>query len=181
MDTNRAAYWIALAALALGLNSEYRQGNFQALHRVASHAETVLCRISTGAEHNLVMARALASTSEGPSSVHDLLASASGPAMTRNQAEQLRDSIQERLREQVQGQIRAQIRAQSEAIRAQAEMRRVEVERSRSEYALVSAVNRSVNRTVNIRTVFCPKVSTRVVVSVKPELADVSKEFDDTF
>jgi len=26
MDTNKAAYWIALGVLALGLNNEYRQG-----------------------------------------------------------------------------------------------------------------------------------------------------------
>ena len=40
MDANKAAYWIALGVLALGLNSEYRRGNFEPLHRVASRAET---------------------------------------------------------------------------------------------------------------------------------------------
>jgi len=33
MDANKAGYWIAVGVLALGLNSEYRHGNFVALHR----------------------------------------------------------------------------------------------------------------------------------------------------
>ena len=38
MNTNKAAYWIALGVLALGLNSEYQHGRFVALHRVAGRA-----------------------------------------------------------------------------------------------------------------------------------------------
>jgi hypothetical protein len=166
MDANKAAYWIALGVLALGLNSEYRQGNFPALHRVASRAENALCRISTDAQHTLAMARAL--TSGNQTSVRDLVASASGPRMARDQAEQLRESIRERVREQV--------RAQAKVLRAQAEMQRAEIEQTRSEFMAVGAVNRG----MNIRTVVCPKTRSRVVVRDKPEVVDVSGESDDT-
>jgi hypothetical protein len=162
MDANKAAYWIALGVLALGLNSEYRQGNFPALHRVVSRAENALCRISTDAQHTLAMARAL--TSGNQTSVRDLVASASGPRMARDQAEQLRESIRER------------VRAQAKVLRAQAEMQRAEIEQTRSKFMAVSAVNGG----MNIRTVVCPKTRSRVFVSVKPEVLDVSGESDDT-
>jgi hypothetical protein len=172
MDANKAAYWIALGVLALGLNSEYRRGNFEPLHRVASRAETALCRISTGAQHTLAMARALTRGDQSP--VRNLMASASGPVMTMDRAERL----QQRVRERVRSQIQDQIRAQCEAIRAQAEMQRAEIEQRRSEIRLISAGDRIV--TFNSRTIVCPKTRTRVVVRVKPEVENISDESDDT-
>jgi hypothetical protein len=53
MDTNKAAYWVALGVLALGLNSEYQHGNFAALHQVAERTSSTLCRISTRAAQTL--------------------------------------------------------------------------------------------------------------------------------
>jgi hypothetical protein len=46
MNTNKAAYWIAVGVLALGLNSEYRHGNFAALHRVAERADSAFCWVA---------------------------------------------------------------------------------------------------------------------------------------
>ena len=60
MDTNKAAYWIALGVFALGLNSEYQHGSFVALHRVAEHASSAVCRMATRAEQTLAVARVLA-------------------------------------------------------------------------------------------------------------------------
>jgi hypothetical protein len=59
MDTNKAAYWIALGVLALGLNSEYRHGSFVALHRVSEYAGSALCRMATRAEQTVAVARVL--------------------------------------------------------------------------------------------------------------------------
>ena len=59
MNTNKALYWIALGVFALGLNSEYQNGNLPFAHRVADRAEAVLCRIATRAEQSLAIARVL--------------------------------------------------------------------------------------------------------------------------
>lgn len=56
MDTNKAAYWIAVGVLALGLNSEYLKGNFVVLHRVAARADAALCGISARAERTFAVA-----------------------------------------------------------------------------------------------------------------------------
>ncbi len=58
MNTNKAAYWIALGVFALTLNSEYRHGSFVPLHRVAEHAGSALCRITARAEKTLAVATA---------------------------------------------------------------------------------------------------------------------------
>ena len=44
MASNKAYYWVALAVLVLGLNSEYQRGRMQPLHRLVSRsAATVNC------------------------------------------------------------------------------------------------------------------------------------------
>jgi hypothetical protein len=164
MDTNKAAYWIALGVLALGLNSEYQQGRFVALHRVAEHAGSALCRVATRAEQTLALARVLASRDRFP--VDGLLAGTGGDQTARDEAELLRD----RLREEVQ--------AQADVIRAQAETRRAEVEqirlRMRSQFRIARAVDRRV-------TVVCPKTGVRMDVNAGMRLADVSPDVEDSF
>ena len=93
MNTNKAAYWIALGVLALGLNSEYRHGNFVALHRVADRAGAVLCRMATRAEQTLAVATVLTSRRGFP--VDNLLASADRAEMARAQGELLRDQARD--------------------------------------------------------------------------------------
>jgi hypothetical protein len=174
MDMNKAGYWIALGVLALGLNSEYQHGRFVALHRVAGRADSLLCRISTRAEQTLAMARGLIGDEIFPSD--NLVAAADEAEMARDQAELLRKHVRdesELIRDNVRGQVRDQIRAQANAIRAQAEMRRVEIEqirfRTRSQVRLARTVNRRV-------IVVCPKTGARIVVSAGREPADDSVE-----
>ena len=83
MDTNKAAYWIALGVLALGLNSEYQHGRFVALHRVAEHAGSALCRIATRAEQTLAVARVVRGRQEFPAD--NLLSANSRAEMARAQ------------------------------------------------------------------------------------------------
>ena len=56
MDTNKVAYWVALGVLALGLNSEYRHGNFVALHQAVERADFAMCGVTTRAERTLAAA-----------------------------------------------------------------------------------------------------------------------------
>jgi len=70
MDTNKAAYWIALGVFALALNGEYRHGRFVPLHRVSEFAASALCSVAARAEQTLAVARVL--TSREPLAVDDL-------------------------------------------------------------------------------------------------------------
>jgi hypothetical protein len=169
MDTNKVAYWIALGVLALGLNSEYQQGRFVALHRVAGRAESALCRISTQAEQSLALARVLASRQGFR--VDSLLAPADRDEMTRDQAELLRDRARDAA-DQVRDRVREQIRAQADVMRGQAEMRRADIDQS--EVRFVRTVSRRV-------TLTCPKRSARVAVRAERGFTDVSVDGEHTF
>lgn len=166
MNTNKAAYWIALGVLALGLNSEYRHGNFVALHRVADHAGSALCRMTTRAERTLAVARILASRWGLP--VDDLLASADGAEMARAQAEILREQARDRAEL-----LRDEIRDQADGIRAEARMRRAEIEQIRFRTRTQLGVARRVDRRV---TLICPKTGARIVLNAEDEDAGVSPD-----
>ncbi len=193
MDTNKAAYWIALGVLALGLNSEYRQGNFVSLHRVADRAGAALCRLSTSGEHLLALAKLSFQDKVRENDIEvansDVEAATASVESARAQAESIRESARARadaLREQARAQgeaIRDQVRAQVEELRAQGDMRRAmdEQVRTRGRYLnLVSTGNRGID--VHGMTVVCPKTGTRVVVSDDTDPSDAVKvEVDDTF
>src|ERR1700674_1924266 len=123
MDTNKAAYWIALGVFALALNSEYQNGRFVAVHRVAEHAGSALCRMATRAEQTLAVAKVLTSRERFP--VDGLVAATDG-------AELLRDGVL----------------ARADVIHARAEVQRAQVEqirlRMRSRFRLARTVNRQV-------------------------------------
>jgi hypothetical protein len=171
MDTNKAAYWIALGVFALALNSEYRHGSFVPLHRVSEYASSALCRMATRAEQTLAVARFLTGRQEF--AADDLLAANSRAEMARVQSELLRDQARdeaELLRDGVQ--------AQADVIRAQVETQLAEVEqirlRMRSQFRLARAVDRRV-------TVVCPKTGARIVVNAGMRQADVSPDVEDSF
>ncbi|HEX8810535.1 MAG TPA: hypothetical protein VF742_00960 [Terracidiphilus sp.] len=176
MNTTKATYWMALAVFALALNSEYRHGNFPALHRVASQAGTTMCRVATRAEHTLAMARLLTGRPALPAD--DLLA-LNTSEMAENQAEMLREQAQveaEVLRDQTRDQaerLRDQVRAQVEMLRAQAQMQRDQIEqirfRTQSRVRISNAMNR---RVVVVGTPGCSKSDLRVAVNAGPEPAD---------
>ena len=74
MNTNKVLYWVVLGVFAVGLHSEYRNGRFPALRRVAEHAESTLCRMVTRAEQTLALARVL--TGDQPLPANDVFVSA---------------------------------------------------------------------------------------------------------
>ena len=171
MDTNKAAYWIALGVFALGLNSEYQHGRFVALHRVSEHAGSTLCRMATRAAQTLAVARVLTSRERFP--VDGLSAATGGAERALGQDELLRDQVRdeaELLRDRVLG--------QADVIRAQAEVQRARVEqirlRMRSRFRIARAVDRRV-------AVVCPKTGVRIAVNARMRLAEVSPDVEDSF
>jgi hypothetical protein len=165
MNTNKLMYWIVLGVFALGLHSEYRNGRLPAIHRVAEHAESALCRIVARAEQTVALARVL--TNPQPLAADDLFASARGREMA--QAELLRD--QARAHAQLLGD---QVRAQADLIRAQAELQRSQIEqihwRTHSQFRLTNAANRPV-------TLICPKTGARISVNAGPADVEVGDNF----
>src|SRR5271166_6064138 len=189
MNTNKAAYWIALGVLALGLNSEYQQGRFEALHRIAGRADSALCQISMRAKDTLALARILRGREDLPAD--NLLASADPAEMARDQAEMLSEQAQdqaeilsdtvgervrERIRERVLDQVNAQIHAQADLIRAQAEIQRAEIEiRRRAD----SQVRFALTADRHVRAV-CPTTRSRIVVNTMPESGEAAFDLPDT-
>jgi hypothetical protein len=168
MDTNRAAYWIALGVFALALNSEYRHGSFVPLHRVAEHAGSALCRMATRAEQTVAFARVF-TRGEG-FWMDDLPTVPDGAEVARAKEEVLRDQA----RDEVEL-LRDGVQAQADVIRTQAEAQRAEVEqirvRMRSQFRLARTVDRRV-------VVVCPKTGMRIAVNAGMRMAGVSPDVD---
>ncbi|MGA7560358.1 MAG: hypothetical protein WCF61_15055 [Terriglobales bacterium] len=184
MNTNKAAYWIILGVLALGLNSEYQHGNFAPLRRVAERADSAFCWVAARAKQTLDAAAIL--TNRGRFAANDLLAFKEETENAQAQIELLREQAPneaELLRERAQGQVREKVkvnarenvrgamRAQADVMRAQAEIQRAEVEqirsRARSEFKLIRTADRRA-------LVVCPKAGTRISVHAGARSADTS-------
>lgn len=182
MNTTKATYWIALAVFALALNSEYQQGKFPGLHRVAEHAGTTMCRIATRAEQTLAFARVLTGRPALPA---DSLLALNTSEMAENQAEMLREQAQgeaEVLRARTRDEaemLRDQVRAQVDMIRAQSQMQRSQIEQirlhTRSQFSFSNATNR---RMVVVPSQGCSKKDARVSINSG---SDSSDDDEDTF
>ena len=175
MDTNKAAYWIALGVLALGLNSEYQHGRFAGLHRVSEYATSTFCRMVAHAEQTLAVARVLRGRQE--SAADNLPAANSGVEMARAEEELLRDQARDEA-EGLRDRLREEVQAQADVIRAQAETRRAEVEQIRLRMRSQFRIARTVDRRV---TVICPKTGTRIAVNAGMRVAEVSPDVEDSF
>jgi|SRR5271154_3302601 len=136
MDTNKAVYWIALGVLALGLNSEYRHGNFAKLHRVADRAGSVLCGLTTRAKQTLAVAKLLIGRQQSATDEFS-------PASVAGEVAQV-ESVKARVRD---------VRAQAEMQRAQSRQIR---SAARSEVRLARMVSR--------RVIICPTTGVRAMV-----------------
>jgi hypothetical protein len=170
MNTNKAVYFIALGVLALGLRSEYRQGNFVAAHRVVERTGSLLCQLSTRAELALVSAK-LATRGEERAAI-SVVAPSDTADLVRDQGELVREQVREQA-EMIRDRVREQVLAQRELIRAQAEIRRAAEDqmRLRSQMGLVSVVNGRMK-------VDCPKTTTRVVIGNVTDLDDISPDVE---
>jgi hypothetical protein len=172
MDTNKAAYWIALGVLALGLNSEYQHGRFVAVHRVAEHAGSALCRMAARAEQTLAVAKVLVRSERFPADGL-VAATTDGAEMARAQGELLRDQARDEAEL-----LRDGVLARADVIRARAEVQRAQVERIRLRMRSQFRLARTVNRRV---TVVCPKTGVRIAANAGMRLAEVSPDVEDSF
>jgi hypothetical protein len=165
MNTNKIMYWLALGVFVLGLHSEYRNGRFPALHRLADHAESGLCRMVTRAEQTVALARVL--TGPQPYATDEPLAFARDRQFA--QAELLRE--QARAHAQL---LRDQVRAQAELMRAHAELQQSQIQRIRwstqSQFRFANAAHRRV-------TLICPKTGARISVNAGPSDIEVNDNF----
>jgi hypothetical protein len=180
MNTTKAIYWIALAAFAFALNTEYQRGSFPAVHLVVADAATTLCHVATRAEQILAMARL---TPRRALSQNSLLAMNTSE-MAQNQADMLRDQAQseaEMLREQAKDKadmLRDQVRNEMEMVRVRARMQQDQIEQIRfrtlSEVSISNAMNRQV---VMVAPARCPN-SVHVAVNAGTVSSD---DEDDSF
>ena len=162
---NKALYWIALGVFALGLNSEYQKGNLPLAHKVADHAEAVLCRVATRAQQTWAVARVLTGRQEFQ--VDDQF-------LARQQAEVARV-----LAEHQDDPDRAMALRQADLDRVQARLDRMHSAIERAQMVRVRVMERSRFRlrdaTSRRLMVTCPNTGARV--SVRPE-ADVDIDAD---
>jgi hypothetical protein len=169
MNTQKAAYWLALAVFGLVLHSEYGHGSFPAVHRVADRASFTLCRLATHAERAVALARLIAIRPQLEAS--QLLAAADATELTDSQAELLREQVQNEIelrRVQVRDNaelLRGQTYARVDMIRALVDVRRAQLDQARSRMrAQIFTRNSANRRLVAVRPVDCSKTRTQVAV-----------------
>jgi hypothetical protein len=189
MNTQKAAYWFALALFAVAFHSEYQRRAFPALHRAASHSGTTLCRLTTKAERTVAMARLI--IGRPAPSAGELLAGldagqlADARRTAKDQAETAREEAQDRdgmLRDQVRDRVREQIRAQAEVVRAQTELQRAQIRKIRvlaqSQIRISNAVDRPL---ISITPGHCAQSAIRVEVpSIDLRMEDSSDDDADS-
>ena len=175
MNSEKILYWVALGALALGMNQEYRNGGFPAAHRALDSAGNTVCHLVTRAEQTFAMAKFIVNPPAGPADA--VLANAD---FSQEQVEMIQDQAREQaemIRQQAQDQaeiVRDQIQAQAETLRVRAEMHRARFEQLRqlreSKFHFTRATTRHM-------TVVCPVTGQRVVVDTDPDQIEVSDNF----
>ncbi|MGA9471834.1 MAG: hypothetical protein WBV36_05180 [Terriglobales bacterium] len=157
MNTQKSAYWVALALFAVALHSEYQRGAFPSLQRAANSASATLCRLTTKAEQTVAMAKLI--VGRPTRSTDGLLAGLDARQLmdakrlaedraeiAREEAQDRAETVREEVREQVRDRIRDQVRAQAEIARAQTELERTQLRRigvlSQSHVHISTAVDR---------------------------------------
>lgn len=165
MNSQKAAYWIALAIMAAALHSEYQRGAFPVLHRAVYRAEASFCPLVSRAERAYAMARMLALApaadpvpspfAEGPGIPATIVLSRSDLRELRNLARLQAQMARERVLEQV--------RAQAELYRSQASLTRQQVDQIRVRTLSHVQINRAKHR-VTVMDGDCPGMSASVTV-----------------
>jgi hypothetical protein len=196
MNTQKIAYWFALALFTVAVHSEYHRGAFPALHRAANSAGSTVCRLTTKAERTIAMARMI--VGRPTRSTDGLLAGLDARQLmdakqlaedkaemareeAQERAETLRDRVQDQVREQVRDRIRDQIRVQAEIVRAQAELQRAQVRQivlTESRLHISNAVGRSM---ISVTPSRCAQPAIHVAVpSIDMSVAESSDDDADS-
>jgi len=157
MNTAKAWYWIALGIVALGLNSEYQQGDLPGMHRIAARAESAFCHVATRAEQTFAVAKFLMSSPM------------SGPARAFVSPGFPSD-------DQVLAMHQAELdRAQARLDAFRASLERAQADRVRARDRFAAHLSAAANRRM---VVVCPETGQRIEVAV-PDLSDLDSEIRD--
>jgi hypothetical protein len=145
MNTQKAAYWLALAVFGLAVLSSYQHGSFPSLHRIAGLASSETCHLASRAEQAFAMAKVL--TGRDVFRAEDYLDRAELADLAQAQSEFLREQTQDKAEL-----FREQILAQADMRRAELQMRRDQIQQIRDSACSQIHLTRSVNRRVFVGT-----------------------------
>lgn len=135
MTTQKAAYSIAILALAFGLFSEYQRGAFpqasQAFNHTVDRAESLMCGLITRVEGDFAVARAFTRSQRVESK--DLVAAAEARELANQKAELLREQAQMKA-EVFRSESQAKAEAMREELQARAELLRMQAQLKRAHF-----------------------------------------------
>lgn len=179
MNTDKMMYWVALGVLAVGLHSEYRNGRFPALHRVANQTGSTLCRIVTRAEQTVATARIVTGQVPQESRVDDEFVARQQDQAERVIAEHQADL--DRVLAEHQGALdhaMALRQANLDCLHQKLDRMRVALDRAqlqrtrtleRMRFKLTNAAN---HRTI----VVCPRTGARITIDAKADLSNLGRD-----
>jgi len=163
MNANKTLYWIALAAVAFGLSSEYQRGGLAYVHSLTNCAEVRLHRMTTHAQQALVAMGVFTGQFRGSSTQPAMAAQAD--QLARVVALQQAD-LDRAVAERDAAVARAEARvARVQAVLQQSALRRVRVLES-SDFKIMDRANR---RVISI----CPQSGRRIRVEGVPDMSDI--------
>jgi len=171
MNTQKAAYWLALALFGLALHSEYQRGAFPRLQQTVNRASSEACHLTAQARQAVFMARLLAG--DRKLRPEDLVAQANARELVEAQAE-VSQALEEQARDRAEL-IRDQVRAQVRMIRGQLEVERVE----RQQIRLCPRSRIRVNDSNQPIFVVCPKTGAAIAVADAADLSDLDTELSE--
>lgn len=162
MNSNKALYWIALTAVALGFGGEYQRGGFSGLHRVAQYTEARFCGVAGQAEHAL-FALGILPGHMRPSLTQDALA---------EQADQMQRVVALRQAELD----RAMAVRDAELARAQARLARAQAVLGHTDFSRLQVLNSADFKMINegnhrVITI-CSKNGHKMHIEAGPDAAD---------
>ena len=182
MNATKATYWIALAAFALALNSEYQHGKFPALHSAVNHTESELCQFVTRAEQTFAVARALTGDQRQEFRVDDEFIVREQAQVAGVMAEHQAD-LDRALAEHQADIGRAMALRQADLDRVQQKLDRMHVVLDRAQFQRVHVLDRvrvKIRNSPTGRTVVvCPKTGARITVRADDDLPDMDSEVSD--
>jgi hypothetical protein len=165
MASNKAYYWLALAVLALGLNSEYHHGRIQPLHKLVSRSEATLNCLALRAREYVSLAKVFFSDTPGVTDSREL-----AQAVRREPADfaHIRpDTLRRQVAMQLKSADRAQlVRLGTEMARHQAEFARLQTEQARMIIREVKMREAAVCKDSDLRVTVDGDDETPVVVDV---------------
>ena len=182
MDTTKAAYWIALAVVAMALNSAYHRGKFPALHSAVNATESRLCPLVTRAEQTFAIARAWTGHQNQEFRVDDDFLAREQAQMARVMAEEQADLARDLAEQQVDLARTMDLRrADVDCVHQKVDRMRMVLDRAQGQRlrVLERARIRIANSPAGRLLIVCPKTGIQVRVHADGDLPDMDNELSE--